>query len=292
MILGIVIVIIIGMWAIWGIAKLNLTPKLSTWLRKPQNQINLWATTLAVSGIASLLFCDENSVFNNLAPEAIGIAVTVHLIDRLYHNKEIIETKQKIIDQLRSPSNAVALEAARVSLDNGWFKDSSLDNIDLRKADLQDAELIGTKLKNINFSGANLTRVKFGGAIIENSNFYKTIMLKTEFDGAELLSSDFSWTKLDDINFLGAKLTKVDFRMSNMPHLKAEQAYLTQTDFRGADISNANFGGTTIISCDFRFTVGFQSADFFQAQYDQNTRWPDNLPPNNAIFVEDTNSRL
>ena len=87
----------------------------------------------------------------NAGTEAIGIAITVLVIDRLYERRDQEREKQRIIRQMTSPSNDFALEAVRLARDNGWLKDGSIHR----------ANLLGANLTGANLSVANLTLAKY-----------------------------------------------------------------------------------------------------------------------------------
>ena len=103
---------------------------------------------------------------------------------------------------------------------------SNLKKINLARASLRGADLIGTKLSDVNLRSATLTGV----------NFFR----------AELSNVDMSEAHINEAYFQTAELRRVDFRGSYMQGVVFKNANLFNIDFRGADIGGANFEGAVL----------------------------------------------
>lgn len=134
----------------------------------------------------------------NLAPEAIGIAVTVLVIDWLYSRQTEESEKRRILGQISSPSNDFALEALRLARKQGWLSDGLLKGADLTYANLSGAyldgaDLSGADLSDTNLSNANLIRTDLSFANLSGANL----------DGANLDGADLSGANLVLANLRG-----------------------------------------------------------------------------------------
>ena len=156
----------------------------------------------------------------NAGTEAIGIAITVLVIDRLYERRDQEREKQRIIRQMASPSNDFALEAVRLAGENGWLTDGSLHRADLIKADLRGADLIHADLRGANLSGATLS-----GATLSQAYLNGAKLVRANLSGATLIQADLSYTKL-----VRAKLVRAD---------------LSRADLSEADLSKAKYDDNT-----------------------------------------------
>ena len=166
----------------------------------------------------------------NAGTEAIGIAITVLVIDRLYERRDQEREKQRIIRQMASPSNDFALEAVRLAGENGWLTDGSLHRADLIKADLRGADLIHADLRGANLikadlRGANLSGATLSGATLSQAYLNGAKLVRANLSGATLIQADLSYTKL-----VRAKLVRAD---------------LSRADLSEADLSKAKYDDNT-----------------------------------------------
>lgn len=67
----------------------------------------------------------------DLAPEMVGFAFTVVVIDELGERRAERLEKERIIEQMGSPVNDVALEAVRIARKSDWLRDGSLRGANL-----------------------------------------------------------------------------------------------------------------------------------------------------------------
>lgn len=114
--------------------------------------------------------------------------------------------------------------------------------VDLRGADLRDADLVGA-----NFSGVDLRDANFSGADLVDANF----------SGANLRAANFSGANLRAANFSGADLAYAD---------------LIDADSRGADFSGANFSGANLRGANFS-TADLAAADLRGAKLPTYSKW-------------------
>lgn len=118
---------------------------------------------------------------------------------------------------------AVAIRAdfTKAKLDN-----ANLLGIDLRRAKLEEAQLVGANLSNALLTGADLNSAHLEKASLEAA----------EAQGAQLL-----FARLQGANLNGARL-----QAANLSSAKLQGAYLRRADLRGTDMGNVDLDGATL----------------------------------------------
>lgn len=157
--------------------------------------------------------------------EALSIAITVVILDRLATNREIEreakEHKKTLIVQMRSRDNATAINAIAQLEENGWLYDGSLKNAYLRAANFCDARLRQLNKKHGQRKTIILKGVELGYADLRR---------------AELGSVDLQGAKLEVVNFFKARLTHVDLRGANLKmQISETQNYISIVRMRLED---------------------------------------------------------
>ena len=136
----------------------------------------------------------------NFWTEAIGILLTVLVIDRIYAANNLHERKRRLFNQLKSRANPVAVDAIEQIIRENWleealayfFEPSSqqsdlrnlqlhnaylrglrLENVDLRASDLRSADLLDVKLIGCDLAFCNLDGVFWGSLDLRGSDLYQ-----------------------------------------------------------------------------------------------------------------------
>jgi hypothetical protein len=173
-------------------------------------------------------------VYISLGAEMVGIGMTVLIIANASEVVSRQSEKKRLISQMGSPNNGLAVDAARQLRVRGWLFDGSLREADLYRAnlkgaDLANADLRGAKMKGVNLDGANLEK-------------------------ADLRSVDMSAAKvnidLDPPEPKGYKRPR-GFRRSGAAKLNAN---MTGADLRGANLTGADLSGAILENADLRGT--------------------------------------
>jgi len=125
----------------------------------------------------------------------------------------------------------VSLGLAR--LDGVNLAGADLSGASLRQADLYDADLSGAILKNADVRAADLTASK---------------LVDTEASGADFGGADLNGAALTHANLSGANLTGTDLSNTDMSAVDLRNARLIGTKMTGSRLTNAEFAGT-VISC-------------------------------------------
>jgi len=127
---------------------------------------------------------------------------------------------------------------------NEWWRENPEVRVDLRKADLSGAVLLGAYLSGADLreadlsgallsGGADLSRGDLRGADLSGALLSRTLLL-----GADLREADLSGAVLIGANLSGANLSGVDLRGVDLTG-----AYLMKTNLSGADLREARLSG-------------------------------------------------
>ena len=147
-------------------------------------------------------------------------------------------------------------------LDTGLIRDSgpilSLQDADLRKALLNDAQLPAVCL-----SGASLSEANLSSADLTNG----------WFEGSLLNKARLSSAKLQNATFIDANLAKADLRHADLRGANLQNANLEGTDLFHANLRNASLHGANLKD------ANLDEAILKDITYDETTNWPDGLDP-------------
>ncbi len=153
--------------------------------------------------------------YANVSTEFASIAITVLIIDTLTRRRETKQAersdREELVRKLGSKVNEASRQAAESLRAKKWMFDGTLQEIDLRAANLEEAD----------FYCADLQGANFQFAMLKNASLKK----------ANLVGADFSRSKA-----WGAKCYKADMRGANFT-----EARLYRADFTSADLQQANF---------------------------------------------------
>lgn len=240
------------------------------------SELSIWLIACALLTVGLIGLNEDSGWFKDLAPEMIGISVTILIIDSLYNFRLEQHEKQHILEQLASHSNEFALEATRIARKRDWIVDGTLRKVDLSKANLADADLSQANLQETNLYGANLQRA----------------WLSSESDGYWLQSQMLPFF-LSDIsrrgaNLRGANLSRADLRGARLAKADLENAVLEFADLANASLIGANLRGTnlwgaTLLETDLRSAdlseSNLCSAIIVNVICDEQTVWPKDFVP-------------
>lgn len=147
--------------------------------------------------------------WNGFWNEALSIAITVIVLDRLNKLRTEQERKEELIFQLGSEETVVAKQAARLLRHKGWLTDGSL-----KESDLEAANLEGSDLVIVNLEGANLRVANLKGANLMLANLKGANLGKTDLQGAYLIGTNF-----EDASLFHANLYKANLKSANIKNV-------------------------------------------------------------------------
>jgi uncharacterized protein YjbI with pentapeptide repeats len=221
------------------------------------------------SFLTSTLFLD---LWSNIGTELAGIVITVLVIDRLNNRRSRRQEKEALILQMGSPSNILAVEAARILRlhEWGWHEDNSLIGKDFRYADLtgarlswcnlsearlDNASLAKTDLRYANLRGTDLEEVNLKEALLLGANLENANLDKANLSGASLSGyvpeavnfTLLSFADMVDYKSLDSDTSDVvNLRNAKLNRANLEQADLTSVDLTGAELAHANLTGAKV----------------------------------------------
>jgi uncharacterized membrane protein (DUF485 family) len=141
----------------------------------------------------------------NFSTEAIGLLITVFVVDRIYAANRRHDRKIILFNQLKSRANAVAIDALEQIRREGWLTEALAyytdkeGRISLRRLEFQQANLNGVELTNVELRTSKL--------------------FKTDLRNAKLLGCDLAFSDVEDA-FLG----NTDLRGCDLYAIKNEFA--------------------------------------------------------------------
>lgn len=177
---------------------------------------------------ASFLFRD---LYANLGAELLSIAVTVLIIDQLYQRRETKQKTERLLREVSSMENSIALRALEEMKSLGLFNKDIFVEADLKYANLQDAVLQG-----VNFHKAYLTFANLREADLRDCDFNQAILRQCNLQGALLLNANLTDSKLLEADLSNANLNGVTLDGSNLAGATLEGARgLSDDAFQRAD---------------------------------------------------------
>ncbi|MEE2743342.1 MAG: pentapeptide repeat-containing protein [Bdellovibrionota bacterium] len=115
------------------------------------------------------------------------------------------------------------------------LKNTTFENLDFDKADMEDANL-----KNVKFINVDLREVNFKGAELVKVDFHSSILYNLDFSKSELSEIVFKDVSLKNSNFSGAKLKKVNFMLSDEAMTNPIGKELKHNNFEKSKITQIN----------------------------------------------------
>jgi len=171
--------------------------------------------------------------YANVSAELASIAITVLIIDSLNRRREAKAEERRerdqLIRQLGSTVNAVAKQASEELRARGWLTDGTLQECDLRVANLEDARLWKADLQGVNLQWAKLNKANLNGAVLVGANLTQAKMTAAKLGGTDLRGANLTEARLYRAHFNGANLREADLT----------GAFLQGARFEGADLRGA-----------------------------------------------------
>jgi hypothetical protein len=205
-----------------------------------------------------------------LAPEAVGILVTVIVIDRMNRRRDERNAeaalKQRLIEDAASYVNDIANNAVYQMSRKGWLRGERglLRGADLAGANLQAANLFEANLQAANLFWANLQGADLAGANLQAADLREAKLQGAALTGAKLEGTNLHGATLHGANLSGAKLQAADLRKANL-----QAAQLAEANLQAAQLAEANLQGAEL------WGANLQEADLSGAKFYESTILPD-----------------
>lgn len=210
----------------------------------------------------------------DLAPEMVGMAFTVVVIDELVERsaerRSQQEFKERTIEQLFSPVRDVAVEALRLAIQNDWLEDFVIESNRRGSTVGNGIQWSGAELAGVNLQNANLFYANLEGANLGNANLENAWLSSAYLEGAKLSFAKLRGASLNHTRQKGNSLYNADLREANLFGANLENVNLSGANLAGADLSRANLIGADL------WHTNLQDALFDNTIISDSTRWPDN----------------
>ena len=184
--------------------------------------------------------------YANVSSELASIAITVLIIDGLNRRRDersqTTRERDQLTRQLGSNVNEVARRAAEELRAHGWLVDGSLQECDLRVANLEEAKLWDADLQGANLQWAKLKKANLNGAGLAGANLTQANLQAARMRGADLRGACLFEARLYRVSFHDALLCDADLRGTHL-----EGARFDNADLRGAQLEGAIFDNLTIL---------------------------------------------
>jgi hypothetical protein len=206
--------------------------------------------------------------YANLSTELGSIAVTVLIIDTLIRRRDEnisrLRDLEQLTRQLGSGVNEVAKRAAEELRAQGYLTDGSLQETDLRVANLENAKLWKADLQGVNLQWARLKNANLNGSVLVGANLTQANLQAAKLGGADLRQATLFEAKLYRVNFHNACLNQADMSGAHLEGARMENA-----DLAGANLSGAIFDEWTTLPDGTKWSVESDMARFTQKDHPQ-----------------------
>ena len=186
--------------------------------------------------IGSLFFAADAGYGTNLYTEALGVLVTIAVLNTFARQREQAQLKNRLVREAASRDNSTAVSAVDwmrhedwLTGDDGLLKEADLSNANLENADFgREANLPGANLWRANLPGADLFQANLPGAKLSFVN-----LTGADLRGANLTRADLTFANLTGADLTFANLTGADLKDANLTDADLTFANLTGADLKG-----------------------------------------------------------
>ena len=194
---------------------------------------------------------DASDLLSSFVPEAVGIAFTVLLIDRLNENRALRQYKEQLIRNAGSQSRDTAVSAVNEMRKRGWLTWNNNEPL-LRKADLESANLFEAHLMQADLTETNLSEANLAYADLLVARLRRTNMTNADLSNTLMFDADIRNADLELANLCGSELGFADL----------SDAILVNADLSNATMQNATFSPNTLLPDGSNWTPDTDMARF------------------------------
>lgn len=203
-------------------------------------------------GLLYYFFPFESQFLKDFHSELISIGITVLILGNANQYMEIQAEKKRLILQMGSPDNSIAIEAVRQIKNNGWLLDGTLVNAFLQEANLKNAFMLGVRLD-------------------------KACLMFTNFEAADMRYGHFKDADMLTANLKQAYLENSDLERVSMFRADLGGAFLKEAHLDGADLFEANLEGADLTGIFYNDDTKWLGATYNTGLH--GTKFPDNFDP-------------
>jgi hypothetical protein len=203
---------------------------------------------LVSAAVGRLLGAAFRDVLVNLGAEFFGIAMMALVIDALLQFHETQRDKERLIREMGSPDNEIALRAVEELRARGWLEDGMLHGVYLGRANLQEATLSRANLQGADLYQANLQRAFLGGANLRGANLVLANLRGSYLRGINLQEvnlhlADLGGAWMSGANLQGATLQEVNLQEAGLlsDHQLSQAALMLGAKMPDGSLYNGRF---------------------------------------------------
>lgn len=218
-ILFVAIHIFVWFTLIWLLTDVNLVVEVrdatKNWLKEePGNPARLTTIVIAILIVSWAFFSPQATLLYDLRYDAVSMAFTVIVLSELATYRARQEEKRRILEQMGSRVNDMALEAVRLAHKHGWLTDGSLNDLNLSSARLDDVDFRSARLQNAILRNAYLNRADLRCAHLEGAKLWYANLNDAYMQRAHLNGADFQHADLRNADLSGAEIEDAVFQGS------------------------------------------------------------------------------
>lgn len=208
-----------------------------------------WLLGLFTFPLLNLFSDDLENFIIALVPQAIGVAMTVFILDRIIEARTEHRTrealKKRLVDE--AASSSIATAAVNRMRTEGWL--TGRDPIALLKgAFLLGADLQGARFYEANLREANLGMANLKNADLMSADLHKAVMFDANLQGATLEFADLEFANLIEANLESALLERANLQHARLDEANLQRADLYRTNLQNANLQSCNLEGANLIS--------------------------------------------
>ena len=205
-------------------------------------------------------------------------------LEKINANNFIISNSEMCYVDL-SYAHFVGADFSHANLYGAVLSGAHFEGADFSEANLHGADLSEAHLKGAHFSHADLEGADFSGADRVLFVLWSADLVGADFSEAHLKGAHFSQVNLESADFSEANLHGADFSEAHLKRAHFLYADLEGADFseahlHEADLSGAHLQGVDLKNAGFDLNVLRDKKLLNDAEYDDETKFPDWLDPN------------
>jgi len=215
----------------------------------------------------------------DLAPEMVGMAFTVVVIDELNQRRLDQQEKDRLVAQVKSPVRDMAVEALRLVRENNWLNEVlkryeyDLSGVQWQGANLLEAHLPGVNLFGSHLPGANLNNANLQEGNLREANLHKVDLSWANLQEANLREANLHRAILGEANLEKAGLVDTNLEETVFQEANLKEAYVQGAYLRGANLMHANFERANLSSANLQgaylFGANLQGANLSSAKLEK-----------------------
>lgn len=249
-----------------------------------------------VIGLA--LFPNDRGFQGNLYTTILGVLITIFVLDRRAERREALraenELKARLIREMGSSVNEVAIRAVEELRAKGWLTDGTAAGTRLQSANLEHANLQDARLQAADLLMANLQSVDLSGAYLREATLVMANLQGAEAGGKEqvpdsilnLSGARLQQARMQSISFIYANLENTDLSFAHLNdavfgQVNLEGASLKEANMLNVMLATAQFNTATVLPDGTNWTPDTDMSRFTNANHPQF--WRSNNPNSPAF---------